>query len=57
MQLTIPSEPAMAVSIAIKTLRMETHPTPPSMEGVAEHDETMLWVCEVIVFLVLEVNG
>ena len=36
MQLTMPSEPAMAVSTAIRTLRMETHPFPPSMEGDAE---------------------
>ena len=36
MQLTMPSEPATAVSTAIMTLRMETHPTPPFMEGDAE---------------------
>ena len=57
MQLARPSEPARAVSTAIRTLRKETHPFPPFREGVAEPDETMLLVCEVIVFLVLEVNG
>ena len=36
MQLTMPSEPATAVSTAINTLRMKTHPFPPSMEGDTE---------------------
>ena len=44
MQLTMPSEPAMAVRIAINTLRMETHPFPPSREGDAESVAIFLFI-------------
>ena len=41
-QLTTPSEPAKAVSTAMRTLRMETHPFPPSREGDTESFEEIL---------------
>ena len=44
MQLTTPTDPAMAVSTAINTLRKETHPFPPSREGDAESVEFLFMV-------------
>ena len=52
-QLTTPSEPAMAVSTAINTLSnlpqsMETHPIPPSREGAAKPPD-LVFVSSIVV--------
>ena len=51
MQLTTPSVPAMAVSMAIRILRRKTHPFPPFREGDEESDETLLVVDIVFTLL------
>ena len=53
MQLTMPSEPAMAVSTAMRILRSETHPFPPSREGDAESVAIFLFID---ITLGLEIN-